>query len=215
VNYLRAQANKSIKIFDFIKEQNLQHRVHGDEVFICCPFHKDKNPSCSVSLTKEIFRCFGCQITGDRVFLVARLLKKPIDEVINLICVKYGIQYPKSLDEVSKKDEPDWILDELVKRRDEIGMKCIECGYILREARRLMLNSAIFSDEAKFYFDVEMQYDVFNNNYYHYQFKLKDYCIKKSIPYPKFSVYTKEEWAKELPILEAFKKHLNDNFWPK
>lgn len=214
MNWQREQANANIKILDFVKEQNLQFRIHGDEVFICCPFHKDRNPSLSVSLTKSIFRCFGCQITGDRVFLVAKLLKKPIDEVISLICVKYGIQYPKTLDELTKKEEPDWILDELVKKRDECGIRFIECGYFLREARRLMYNSSLFSDEAKLYFEVEVQYEVLNNNLRHFEFVLKDYCIKKSIPYPKFSVYTKEEWQKELPMLEAFKKHLNDT-WPK
>lgn len=42
----------------------------GDSVFVCCPFHDERSPSCSVNMSQEkdvaigTFYCFGCGETG-------------------------------------------------------------------------------------------------------------------------------------------------------
>jgi len=41
---------------------------------ICCPFHADSNPSCSVSPKKRCFRCFGCEEKGTLTQLAMKLL---------------------------------------------------------------------------------------------------------------------------------------------
>ena len=43
---------------------------------ICCPWHKENTPSCSVTLGKDgtiRLRCFGCQATGDVFALIAQV----------------------------------------------------------------------------------------------------------------------------------------------
>jgi DNA-binding MarR family transcriptional regulator/5S rRNA maturation endonuclease (ribonuclease M5) len=45
---------------------------NGD-ITICCPFHDDKNPSCSVSLKKRCFHCFGCKEKGTLTQLSMKL----------------------------------------------------------------------------------------------------------------------------------------------
>lgn len=37
---------------------------YSDSVFVHCPFHVDKTPSLSISLSKGLFRCFSCQRGG-------------------------------------------------------------------------------------------------------------------------------------------------------
>ena len=44
-----------------------------DNLMIRCPFHDDSTPSCSVSLTKPCYRCFGCGKSGTRRALLAKL----------------------------------------------------------------------------------------------------------------------------------------------
>jgi DNA-binding MarR family transcriptional regulator len=48
---------------------------HGNgELKICCPFHADSNPSCSVSPQKNgCFKCFGCGEKGSFPKLIAKL----------------------------------------------------------------------------------------------------------------------------------------------
>lgn len=40
----------------------------------CCPFHKEKTASFSISQSKQIFKCFGCNKAGDSITLVSELL---------------------------------------------------------------------------------------------------------------------------------------------
>lgn len=44
---------------------------NGKEWQACCPFHKDKNPSCSFS--KRLYYCFSCGENGDVISLVQKL----------------------------------------------------------------------------------------------------------------------------------------------
>lgn len=51
---------------------NIIHQENGD-LTIGCPFHDDQNPSCSVSLKKCCFHCFGCNKNGTLTQLVMKL----------------------------------------------------------------------------------------------------------------------------------------------
>ena len=43
----------------------------------CCPFHTEKTPSFSISRKKQMFHCFGCNISGDVISLTQNLLHLP------------------------------------------------------------------------------------------------------------------------------------------
>ena len=63
----------------------------------CCPFHKEKTPSFSISQSKQIFKCFGCEAGGDSITLVSKLLNinayESARQLNNIFCL--GIDFGK------------------------------------------------------------------------------------------------------------------------
>lgn len=67
-----------------------------------CPFHKEKTPSFSISQSKQIFHCFGCEVGGDCITLVSKLLNinayesaKQINQILGL-----GIDFGKKINNI-------------------------------------------------------------------------------------------------------------------
>ncbi|MHA0296903.1 DNA primase [Mesomycoplasma ovipneumoniae] len=61
---------KNTDIYGLIS-QAIQLSPNGRNTFVgLCPFHEDKNPSLSVSISKQIFKCFSCQKGGNIVSFV-------------------------------------------------------------------------------------------------------------------------------------------------
>ena len=39
----------------------------------CCPFHHEKTPSFTVSDSKQLFYCFGCQTGGNAITFLSKI----------------------------------------------------------------------------------------------------------------------------------------------
>ena len=68
-----------------------------------CPFHQDKNPSLSVSSTKQIFKCFACGKAGTAVSFIMEHEKLSYPEALKYLARKYGIEV------VEKEQSPEEI----------------------------------------------------------------------------------------------------------
>ena len=68
-----------------------------------CPFHQDKNPSLSVSSTKQIFKCFACGKAGTAVSFIMEHEKLSYPEALKYLAKKYGIEV------VEKEQTPEEI----------------------------------------------------------------------------------------------------------
>jgi DNA primase len=93
---------------DDLKRQADIVRVVGDYVRLkkkganwmaCCPFHKEKTPSFSVSPAKEIFYCFGCHKGGSVFNFVMEIERVAFPEAIKLVAEKSGVPLPKLVDD--------------------------------------------------------------------------------------------------------------------
>lgn len=51
----------------------------------CCPFHKEKTASFSISTSKQIYKCFGCGKGGDVISLVSEMININALEAAKLI----------------------------------------------------------------------------------------------------------------------------------
>jgi DNA primase catalytic core len=59
-----------------------------------CPFHSEKTPSFTVSPTKGLFYCFGCQASGNVFRFLMRQDSLSFPEAVRLLADRYGVRRP-------------------------------------------------------------------------------------------------------------------------
>ncbi|HKY27474.1 MAG TPA: DNA primase [Pyrinomonadaceae bacterium] len=94
IDDLRRQADIVRVIQDYV-----QLKKKGANWMACCPFHKEKTPSFSVSPTKEIFYCFGCHKGGSVFTFVMEIERVAFPEAIKIVAEKSGVPLPKLIDD--------------------------------------------------------------------------------------------------------------------
>ncbi|WP_148818776.1 DNA primase [Campylobacter concisus] len=83
-----------IDIVDII-EHFLPVKKMGTNYKCVCPFHDDRNPSMSISQSKQIFHCFACKAGGDAIKFVMDYEKLTYPEAIERIAslVNFSLEY--------------------------------------------------------------------------------------------------------------------------
>jgi DNA primase len=109
IDDLKRQADIVRVIQDYV-----QLKKKGANWMACCPFHKEKTPSFSVSPTKEIFYCFGCNKGGSVFNFVMEMERVAFPEAIKIVAEKSGMPLPKLIDDSrfeAKKAESDQVIE--------------------------------------------------------------------------------------------------------
>lgn len=68
----------------------------GKNFMCCCPFHKEKTPSFSVSQQKQFFKCFGCGASGNVIGFVMRYEGLSYPEAIRKLAESIGMTVPET-----------------------------------------------------------------------------------------------------------------------
>lgn len=100
---------KNTDIYDLISK-NINLKPKGRDSFVgLCPFHEDTNPSLSVSLKKQIFKCFSCQKSGNIINFVMLLQNLNFLEALQFLDKEYNLKlklnYTTKLEKNYSKDE--------------------------------------------------------------------------------------------------------------
>jgi DNA primase len=109
IDDLRRQADIVRVIQDYVPLKK-----KGANWMACCPFHKEKTPSFSVSPSKEIFYCFGCHKGGSVFNFVMEIESVPFPEAIKIVAEKSGVPLPKMVDDSrfeARKQEADEVIE--------------------------------------------------------------------------------------------------------
>jgi len=77
-------------VYDIISDY-LSLKKTGSVYVALCPFHNERTPSFVVSPIKNIFKCFGCGISGNAIKFVMEYEKISFSDAIIKIAQKYGI----------------------------------------------------------------------------------------------------------------------------
>ena len=67
----------------------------GRNFMACCPFHKEKTPSFSVSPSKQIFKCFGCGQAGNAIGFLMEMERLSFPEAVRRLAEIYGMEVPE------------------------------------------------------------------------------------------------------------------------
>jgi DNA primase len=109
IDDLKRQADIVRVIQDYV-----QLKKKGANWMACCPFHKEKTPSFSVSPTKEIFYCFGCHKGGSVFNFVMEIERVTFPEAIRIVADKIGMPLPKMIDDSrfeARRQESDEVVE--------------------------------------------------------------------------------------------------------
>ncbi|MEB3217078.1 MAG: DNA primase [Nostocales cyanobacterium 94392] len=77
-------------IVDVISERVVL-RKRGKDFLGLCPFHNEKTPSFSVSPSKQMYYCFGCQAGGNVIKFMMELDKRSFAEVVLDLARRYQV----------------------------------------------------------------------------------------------------------------------------
>lgn len=83
-----------VDIVDIIDEQ-VPLKKGGANYMACCPFHKEKSPSFSVSPHKQFYHCFGCGAHGSAIGFVMEYQGLSFTEAVQYLADRVGLTVPK------------------------------------------------------------------------------------------------------------------------
>ena len=66
----------------------------GQNYQACCPFHKEKSPSFSVSPTKQFYHCFGCGAHGSAITFLMEYAGKSFPDAVEELAQNIGLTVP-------------------------------------------------------------------------------------------------------------------------
>ena len=137
IDDLKRQADIVRVVQDYV-----QLKKKGANWMACCPFHKEKTPSFSVSPVKEIFYCFGCHKGGSVFNFVMEMERVSFPDAIKLVAEKSGVPLPKLIDdsrfEARRLESEEvvelnkWALEWWEQQLESSGEARIARDYLLR-----------------------------------------------------------------------------------
>jgi DNA primase len=68
----------------------------GANYVACCPFHREKTPSFTVSPTKQFYHCFGCGAHGTAIGFLMEYGGKPFVEAVEELARNVGLPVPRT-----------------------------------------------------------------------------------------------------------------------
>ena len=145
IDDLKRQADIVRVIQDYV-----QLKKKGANWMACCPFHKEKTPSFSVSPAKEIFYCFGCHKGGSVFTFVMEIERVGFPEAIKIVADKVGMPLPKMVDDSrfeARRQESDLVI-QLNSWAMEFWQQQLESSNEGRIAREYLKERGI-SDETQ------------------------------------------------------------------
>lgn len=103
-NSIIEQIRQNVDLLELIKEYIPNIKRSGRTYKACCPFHREKTPSFSISPDKGLFYCFGCQAGGDIFEFLMRIENLSFNEAARKLAQRAGLEW-KPLAEMTEEEK--------------------------------------------------------------------------------------------------------------
>ena len=109
LNDIRSKAN----IVDIISSYGIEVIKKGKDYVCVCPFHNDHSPSMSISVSRQIYKCFACGEGGNVFTFVQNYEKVSFVEAVKIVAEKidYHLKNDISVQKVDKHKKEHDILN--------------------------------------------------------------------------------------------------------
>ncbi len=77
-------------------DRSVPLRKAGANYVACCPFHREKTPSFTVSPSKQFYHCFGCGAHGTAIGFLMEYGGKPFVEAVEDLARQAGLPVPRA-----------------------------------------------------------------------------------------------------------------------
>lgn len=126
-------------IVDIISESVKLKRA-GRNYLGLCPFHQEKTPSFSVSVDKQIYKCFGCGEAGNVITFVMKLKKLTFPEALKILADRANIDLDENGNRNGNRKNT---YEKLYKLNIEAARYFYNCLNKNKIAKSYMLNRGI------------------------------------------------------------------------
>jgi len=144
IEEVRSRSN----IVEVISEYLPELRKYGGTYKCCCPFHKEKTPSFTVSNERQIYHCFGCGANGDVFSFVMEYEKIEFVGAVQILADRAGVEVVFDGGKPEKKSDKD-ILLKLNSEASNFYHRVLEQGKEGDVARRYMQERELPSEMIK------------------------------------------------------------------
>ena len=86
----------------------------GANYMACCPFHKEKSPSFSVSPSKQFYHCFGCGAHGSAIGFIMEHQGLTFPEAVQQLADRVGMSVPHD-----SKTQPENAAERAVRKQQQ------------------------------------------------------------------------------------------------
>ncbi len=90
---LAEKIKQRLDIVEFVRQYVPHLKKAGKTWKACCPFHKEKTPSFTVSSEKGLYYCFGCQSGGDIFDFMMKIENLSFNEAVRKLADLAGVEY--------------------------------------------------------------------------------------------------------------------------
>ncbi|WP_107874371.1 DNA primase [Neisseria weaveri] len=102
-----------VDIVDIIDE-HLPLKKGGANYMACCPFHKEKSPSFSVSPQKQFYHCFGCGAHGSAIGFIMEYQGLSFTEAVQYLADRVGMVVPR---QQGRQENPEIVRERKKKQQ--------------------------------------------------------------------------------------------------